>query len=123
MIKETRKELTANDCICQMVAYNGALQVAHWMANTVTNEHKALGDLYDSMVGLIDTFTETYIGKYGMITFKPMKLENVSKTPCAKGLVLAEDLKSYLSEDDDDLLNIVADMFTALHKAKYMLKE
>ena len=118
------EKYSVDDCICEIVAYNGSLQVSHWKADTITNQHKALGDLYDSMIGLIDTFTETYIGKYGMIKLSICELEDLGNTPVAKGLEYVKKLQSNCKTgEDDDLLNIVADMSTALYKAKYLLKE
>lgn len=113
------------ECLPKLVAYNGSLQIAHWKANTITNEHKALGELYDTMVGLVDDFAEVYIGKYNSIDFPPdAKIEDITKKPCAKGLELIKEVQGYLtSGKDDDLLNIVADMSAALNKAKYLLKE
>jgi len=34
--------------------------------------HKALNEYYDEIVGLIDGLVESYQGKYGLITFKPV---------------------------------------------------
>ena len=52
-----------DDTIARLVAYNGSLQIAHWRADTITNEHKALGDLYDTMVEKTDDFAEVFMGK------------------------------------------------------------
>lgn len=114
-----------SDCICRLVCYNGSLQIAHWKADTVTNEHKALGELYESMTGLTDDFAEIYLGKYGMVTFPPdCTISDISDAPCEKGLKEVTDLQSYFKAGkDDDLLNTLADMSSALNKAKYLLKE
>ena len=118
-------EKTPSECIAHIVAYNGSLQIAHWLGNTVTNEHKALGELYDSMIELVDKFAETYIGKYGMIDFpKDAIIEDITKAPATKGLEIIKYTQAQFTPGkDDDLLNIIADMSTALNKAKYMLKE
>ena len=34
------------------------------------SQHKALGGFYEDVVGLADTFFETYSGKYGLVPFK-----------------------------------------------------
>jgi len=117
--------MKVSECISYLVAYNGSLQIAHWLADTVTNEHKALGDLYESMTGLVDTFAETYMGKYGMVTFPDdCEISDITDAPCSEGLDLVKDLQdNFKAGEDDDLLNILADMSTALHKAKYLLKE
>jgi hypothetical protein len=108
-----------------IIAYNGGLQVAHWLANTINNEHKALGDLYEAMVGLVDILAESYMGKNGVISFvKGTKIADVSGSPCAIGLKLVDELESCLyMEEDAELLNITADMRNALNKACYLLKE
>lgn len=111
-------------CIGELVAYNLALQIAHWQANTVTNEHKALGELYESMVDLADMFTETYMGKTKVIPFPKVEIIDVSDKPCSKGIEIVHELQEYFeTPEDDDVLNILADMLIALHKAKYLLKE
>jgi hypothetical protein len=79
-------ECSPEECVAYLVAYNGSLQIAHWMANTVTNEHKALGDLYESMVGFVDEFAEVYMGKSKVITFpKGCRLQDISDAPASKG--------------------------------------
>ena len=41
----------------------------HW--NTTSySKHKATGKFYDGLTDLIDTFVETYQGKYGRLTFQ-----------------------------------------------------
>jgi hypothetical protein len=105
-----------------LVAYNGSLLMAHWAADTVTNEHKALGDLYDSMVELTDSFAEVYMGKCGVVEPTEQTI-TVLSNPTEEGLSLVEDLLSNFTEgEDDDLINILADMQAALHKAQYLLK-
>ena len=109
------------ECIGKMMAFNTALQMAHWQANTVTNEHKALGDLYSSLVELLDEFAEVYMGKFGVLEFQKMQVEKLKK-PCMEGLEIVEELKEEIA-DDIGLENIVADMEIALQKARYLLKE
>lgn len=112
------------DCIARLVAYNGSLQIAHWLADTVTNEHKALGELYESMVDFTDEFAEVYMGKYGVPTFpKDAKIEDITKDTVGKGLELVEMLQGhFVTGEDDDLLNILADMSAKLNKTAYLLK-
>jgi len=92
--------------ICRLVAYNGSLQIAHWLADTVTNEHKALGDLYEKMVGLTDEFAEVYMGKNGLIGFpKDAVITDITKSPAVAGLELVEELQEqFEAGEDDDLL-------------------
>lgn len=118
--KEPKK--TVPDCVGKMMGFNTALQMSHWQADTVTNEHKALGDLYGALVGLLDEFAEVYMGRYGALEFQKIQVEKLKK-PCSEGLEIVEELKEELDEDQIGLENIVADMEIALLKAKYLLKE
>lgn len=118
-------EHTYDECLHDLVMYNAALQIAHWQADTITNEHKVLGDLYETMTGFTDTLAEIYMGKDQVIKFiSDMVLEDVSIAPCAKGLEIIDELRQYCVQgEDDDMLNTIADMSAALNKAKYLLKE
>lgn len=114
------------DPIGELNAYTASLRLAHWKANTVTNEHKTLGDLYDTMSDLVDSFAETYMGRYGSETFDipPKPIIDISDAPVAEGCEIVEGLIAELKAgQDDDLINIAADMQGALNKARYLLKE
>ena len=65
------------------------------------------------------------MGKNNVLPFpEAIALEDISDKPCSMGLQLVQDLQEYCTVgEDDDLLNIVADMSAALNKAKYLLKE
>jgi len=119
------EEYSVADCVSRLVAYAGSLHIAHWLADTVTNEHKALGDLYDEISEQTDKFAEVYMGKYGEITFpKDAKITDVTGAPAGYGVTLVTKLqKEFTAGKDDELLNILADMSAALNKAKYLLKE
>lgn len=123
--EEKEESSTVNDCIGYLVCYLGALQYAHWLADTKTNEHAALGDLYHTLQGLVDDIVELYSGKYTLIAMpKALTIVSVGKKPCATGEELVDDLKEhFVAGKDDDLLNITADMCAAIYKAKYLLKE
>ena len=109
-------------CICSLVSYNASLLLAHWQADTVTNEHKTLGDLYDDMVYLVDDFAEVVMGKYGLVDSCDGKITTLDN-PTAAGLeVVKEAQGEFTVGEDDDVLNILADMSAALNKAAYLLK-
>lgn len=117
---ETSIEESCDELIAELVSYNASLQIAHWMADTVTNEHRTLGELYDSMVALTDKFVEAYMGEYGVIDFKGCKIEKITK-PVTHGCNLVEELCEIV--DNDYLCNILEEMQAELYKAKYLLKE
>jgi hypothetical protein len=113
------------ECLARMVAYIGSLHIAHWKANTMTNEHKTIGELYDKMKELVDGFAEVYMGKYGMVKFPTdAKIIDVGKKPVAAGVAMVEQAQSYFTPgEDDDLLSILSDMSIELNRSKYLLKE
>lgn len=113
--------------ICRLAAEVAALQIAHWGADTVTNEHRALGDLYDTMQELVDDFVEAFAGKTGILPKTGRVVEVTVELDNAKllsrGLALIEETRSALpASANEDLLNILADMEAAYSKAKYLLK-
>ena len=108
--------------ICDLVAYNGALNIAHWRADTKSNEHNAIGALYDEMVELTDKLAEIYMGKYGVIDSVSCELPVLDNVP-ACGLTIVEGLQSQFDEtEDSDILNVLADMSAILNKTAYLLK-
>lgn len=109
----------------QSLAVN--VQLAHWQADTLTSAHETLGGLYASLTSLTDSLAEVAMGKAGAREFPA---ETIAVTPnagyadlIASGLSALADIRAELkTPDDDDLLNIVADLSAALNKAKYLLK-
>ena len=114
------------DAIGELNAYGASLRLAHWKADTKSNQHEALGALYDSMSDLTDTFAETYMGHYGSqkidIPLKPIL--DVSGAPVRRGCeIISYIIKELKAGQEDDLINIAADMQGTLNKARYLLKE
>ena len=109
-----------------LVAYNGSLQLAHWCADTKSNEHRTLGELYEKMVELVDDYAEVCMGKHGLISKDAIGTDcclTVLTNPPEDGMELVVKLRGSLTAgEDDDLLNILADMSAALNRAKYLLK-
>lgn len=113
--------------ILDLVGFNANLQLAHWQADTVTNEHRALGDLYDALAGMVDTLAEVVMGKDGSNDFDDAQL--VLKARMDLGGLLEEGQKIITEAraelalpQDEDLANILADMSAAICKARYLLK-
>ncbi len=98
----------------------------HWQT-PVYIKHKAVGDFYDKMDDLVDTFIETYQGRYGRITYKPffMTFDNLSDEQYVTQLM---DFKKFLVSGtpteihgDTDLMNIRDEMLGATNHVMYLL--
>ena len=108
-----------------LVGWLANLHIAHWLADTQTNEHKTLGDLYESADGLVDEFVEVALGKQLTVPLScKCSLGPVDpRKHLDEGLGLVERVRAKLKVgEDDDLLNLVADLSGAINRAKYLLK-
>jgi hypothetical protein len=101
------------------------IHVFHWLT-TSYSQHKTLGDLYDGIHDLTDTFMETYMGKYGrnmpansgsMIAYNTA---NVNETISSFEEFLVG-LSNELDPNDTDLLNIRDEMLALVHSTQYFL--
>jgi DNA-binding ferritin-like protein len=113
--------------ISPLLRIQNQLRIFHWQTESYA-QHKAFGKTYEALDELIDTFVETYIGKYGKVKAKltyNLELDNLSE----EYLTYIDDYISYLlslnneldSTKDSDLLNIRDEMLTALNRLKYLL--
>lgn len=98
------------------------LQIRHWQTNSYA-EHKAVGGFYDDLSDLLDSFVETYSGKYGrplvggLVNIVDRDAVSIADAVCQYACK-AEEL---VSEEDTDLLNILADIKGAANHTKYLL--
>lgn len=114
--------------VTQMQSFHNQVKIHHWQTNSYA-EHQALGQLYDTFSDLIDTFVETYMGKYGRISRDGgfvFTVENYADLPTLKildrmSIYLIKDVPEMLESTDTDLLNIRDEMLGAINKAKYLL--
>jgi hypothetical protein len=111
----------------ELVAFKTNLQFAHWQASTLTNEHRALGELYDSINELADKFIEVCMGRDGDTVFPDATI--TITTPIDVGNLLGQGMSSVSellrqAKDamNDDLINILADMQIVINRTKYLLK-
>lgn len=102
------------------------MRVAHLNADTATNEHKAIGELYEEMDELTDHYAEICLGKHGgkayAASFAKAPTDDNSAMIQAGSDCVTEMRSTCKAGVDDDLLNILADMDTALNKSRYLLK-
>lgn len=113
--------------IGSFIAMQNQFRVFHWQTESFA-QHKAFGEAYESLEGLIDEFVEIYQGKNGIqnpADGLKIKLENLDGNPVDMIEVfidyLKDDLPSMLDEKDTDLLNIRDEMLGILNKTKYLL--
>lgn len=99
----------------------------HYQHLTTTSyaAHKALNAFYDEWLDLSDSFLETYQGRYRRISGRITMIAD-GKTDTVAYLkklydCIESDFKSIVSESDDDLLNIIADMKQLVNKTIYLL--
>lgn len=101
------------------------IHVFHWLT-TSYSQHKSLGDLYDGIHDLSDTFMETYMGKYGRnvgasaASVISYNTSNVNETISAFETFLIG-LSNELDPSDTDLLNIRDEMLALVHSTQYFL--
>lgn len=124
----TPKEAAATGVRTTIVRILGllpTLRVAHWQASTKTNEHKALGDFYEALDGLVDDFTETLMGLEGDRSL-PAQKTSIETDNAFIGVV--KELRSLINtlvgdtSGEADLNNIAADMRQAVNKVCYLLE-
>ena len=104
-----------------------SIKLYHWQTTNFAR-HKATDDLHSTLLELIDSFVETFIGKYERPIF-PSKFNLNIKTlddeiaPIALQeyiSYLTNEIPKYVDKKDTDLLNIRDEMLAILHKTLYL---
>tara|TARA_R110000868_G_scaffold245626_7_gene502218 strand:+ start:3959 stop:4321 length:363 start_codon:yes stop_codon:yes gene_type:complete len=113
--------------ITRLLALTANVKLAHWQADSTTNDHKTLGKLYDKLDELVDAYAEITLGKNGS---REITISNIILTPNANhrdilniGLeVVANACHELTAGEDDDLNNILADITGEINRTKYLLQ-
>jgi DNA-binding ferritin-like protein len=103
-------------------------QIFHWQT-TSFSQHKSFGKIYESLDENIDTFIETYMGKYGRVIAASkfnLEMSNYSDLNFASAtdsyIEFLIGLNDMLDETrDSDLLNIRDEILGSLNQLKYLL--
>lgn len=112
----------------RLLAMPPNIQLYHWQTRS-NARHVASGNLYSTLIGLIDQFMEVFMGKYSRV-----RLLSKDKLPLvsldAKGAVeylkyniaFFSDLENFMPElkNSTDLLNIRDEIVGELHKTLYL---
>jgi hypothetical protein len=115
-------------CIKVLLNFQIELRLHHWGTQSYA-AHKAIGKAYEDLDGILDTFTETYIGVYGrseVYNIKEMKFNGADEISAQKVLDSLEDyLMSGITKEIDKnqtaLLNIRDEMLGLVQQTKYLL--
>lgn len=108
-----------------LVAIQTQLRFFHWQTKSYAR-HQAYGGAYSAMDGLIDSFVEILMGKYGRVPAIPFKLYNRNEKDI---MAFIDETISYLlglnsklnPEGDTDLLNIRDEMLSEFNKLRYLI--
>jgi len=103
------------------------LKIMHWQTKGFAR-HTALGETYDALDGLIDTFVEEAMGKYGRFKLdentNQIQLFNLSELNVTDMVnKVCEALIQYnqqFEETDTNLLNTRDEMLGLFNKLKYL---
>jgi hypothetical protein len=111
-----QKLLEARDCI----------HLIHWRTKSHA-EHTATDYFYKKWTELIDTFAETFQGKYPRIE-GPIKIEITGEYYSGEYLMelykfIDDNYRFIISSSDSDLLNVIADMKGLINKTLYFLSQ
>jgi DNA-binding ferritin-like protein len=116
------------ELINKFLTFYNQVKILHWQTISYA-EHKALDGLYDDLGDNIDSFVESYMGKYGRVIAEDnfaITLVNYSALSPEALLdqmdeFLIEDLPEMLDEEDTDLLNIRDEILGDVKKTRYLL--
>jgi len=113
------------DIVTAMMTIRDQIKLYHWQTS-LFSRHKATDELVEKLDENVDTFVETYMGKYGRPRISaPIKLSNFSES-AARTFVerqrkfLSVVLPRKLSPEDTDLLNIRDTILGDLNQTLYL---
>lgn len=118
-----------HSAVRDLLQMQNQLRIFHWQTKSYS-AHKALGQAYESLDDLIDTFVETAMGRQEVNLINgsiDIKLFDIQQLPVCTAM---ETYKQFLSEmtskvdpnTDSDLLNIRDEMLGVLNQTCYLLK-
>lgn len=115
--------------VMTMVGFQQQMRILHWQTKKYSR-HIAYGSIYDSLDDLIDTFTETCMGKYGRIELSGdlgnLSLQNMSEIKVSEYINEFIEFLIGLTDEfdaskDSDVLNIRDEIMGECNKLKYLL--
>lgn len=120
-----RNTTTGGDIVTHMLTIRNQVKLYHWQTKSFAR-HKATDDLTAALDTTIDSFVESYMGKYGRPKVSgSIKLHNFSDS-AARAFVaqqttyLTSVLPKKLKSTDTDLLNLRDELLGELNKVLYL---
>lgn len=101
-------------------------KIFHWQTKSFAR-HEAFGKTHDSLLELIDTFVEVYMGKYGRFCIEGnmmVELHDISNLDPTEFTHMGTKILCELNfdpENDTDLMNLRDEILSELNKLKYLL--
>jgi len=113
-------------CVEKLMSAQQSLRLQHWMTKSHA-EHKAIGNAYDGLDGLVDTFVETLIGAKSREVLSGISSlsvgGDVQKILADLENVLRNDIPKDVGEKETALLNIRDEMLGLVQQTKYLLTQ
>ena len=113
------------DLVTSLLIIRNQVKLYHWQTKSFAR-HKATDDLTATLDTLIDSFVESYMGRYGRPKVSgAIKLHNFSES-AARAFVakqtkfLTIDMPKKIKSTDSDLLNIRDEILAELNKVLYL---
>jgi hypothetical protein len=123
--RKTARASGNGSIVVAMLTIRDQIKVYHWQTKSFAR-HKATDEFVTELDGLIDSFVEVYMGKYGRPKVSgSIKLHNFSES-AAKSFVskqtayLSKVLPRKLKSTDTDLLNIRDEVLALVNKTLYL---
>lgn len=129
LAKANNESATPQESILMnMLQMQQQYRIFHWQTQSYS-EHKAFGKIYKTLDENIDSFVETFMGKFGRIITSPeFDLEMLNYKNNSTCLTITDEyisfltgLNSVLKPEDSDLLNIRDTILADLNQLKYLL--
>ncbi len=123
--KTRRNKSSGGDIVSHLLTIRNQVKLYHWQTGSFAR-HKATDDLTAALDLAIDSFVESYMGRYGRPKVSgSIKLHNFSES-AAKTFVsketkyLSTQLPKKIKSTDSDLLNIRDEILAELTKVSYL---
>ena len=113
-------------CVEKLMSAQQSLRLQHWMTKSHA-EHKAIGNAYEGLDDLIDTFVETLIGAKSrdvLLGISSLSVGgDVQKILADLENVLRNDVPKDVGDKETALLNIRDEILALVQQTKYLLTQ